>query len=403
MNKIYNFYFQTKNNEFRCYTPRFNEYKTINNSELHELQNRYEIFYGYDATDLGALNYYNDFMIWNKELFESGLDAFTFSYSNKLAVMRCFKKYLNKNIYDYRIFEKDGIRENIIGEIESFYFENCNNGCLIYCENGTYKECYGYDYKSFYPWALGKSDFKIPLKEGRLVKLKRLDKNKIKYGFYNVLIQSDDPRFLKIFKYSKKNIYTHYSLLFAYKHQQEFNIKIELLKDYDAYLYHSKDLCKSVDIFGNWYDKLIEVKNKYPKNKLIKHLLSGLWGVLSEFKKIYIKKEDTEKYDVGMKNDDCEYFICEDSNNQNNSYQTLMKKTDMYKSDLRIKPFLLSFSRNVMGDIAFNNHFDEIVRIYCDNIVYKSNVPFNVDNMIQEDKTSGFNITWKNNRQVFKT
>ena len=52
-----------------------------------------------------------------------------------------------------------------------------------------------------------------------------------------------------------------------------------------------------------------------------------------------------------------------------------------------------------MGDIAHNNHIGEIVRVMCDNIVYKSNVEFNVEFMTREEKTSGL-INWKNGRQI---
>lgn len=394
-NKIYNFYFQMSTNEYRIYTPRYKNFETLNKEKLYKLSHRYEMMKGYEATDDGLLDYYNDFMVWNNELYKSGLDAYTFSYSNKHAVKRAFMKYTNSEIYNLKK------NDNPIGEIESFYFENCHNGGLIYCKNGTY-DCHGYDFISFYPRILGDekySDFLIPINAGKKTKLDHLDFNDIQFGFYNVHIECHNDEFLKIFKYSKKHIYTHYSLLFAIKHQKEFNIKIELLKDYDAYLYDQKDLVKAHELFGSWFKRILDVKNAFPKNKLAKHLLSSLWGVLSEFQTFNVKEEDLEKYDVGLKTDDNDYYITQDSNQVNNSYCTLMKKSNLYKIDLRLKPFLLSYTRNVMGDIAYKNHFSEIVRIYTDNIVYKSNVEFDVEYMIKEEKTSGL-ITWQNNRQI---
>ena len=52
-----------------------------------------------------------------------------------------------------------------------------------------------------------------------------------------------------------------------------------------------------------------------------------------------------------------------------------------------------------MGKIAYENNIDEIVRVMCDNIVYKSNVEFNVEHMVREEKTSGL-IKWNNGRKI---
>lgn len=403
--KVCNFYFQIKNNDFRIYTVLLASYekkgtfKTINTQELFSLPIRYEMMKGYDANDEGLLQYFNDFYKWNGQLFleikNSGIDAFTYSYNNKMAVIKTFKKHCNKKIYN---LEKNTC---IVDAVESFYFENCFNGGLTCCLNGTY-ECYGYDYNSFYPRILGDmkfADFLIPLNAGKKVKLEHLIKEEVQYGFYNVKITCTNESFLKIFKFCKKNIYTHYSLLFAFKHQEEFNIKIELLHEYDHYLYDQNDLISSREIFGVWFDKLIAIKTKYPQNKLIKHLMSSLWGFLAEFNTLSVTEDEIHKFDCGLISDDCEYYIKDECKTEGNCYYTLMKKDNMYKYDLRLKPFLLSYARNVLGDIAYNNNLDEIIRIYVDNIVYKSNVKFDVENMVLEKKTTG-HITWHNNRQM---
>jgi hypothetical protein len=48
-----------------------------------------------------------------------------------------------------------------------------------------------------------------------------------------------------------------------------------------------------------------------------------------------------------------------------------------------------------MTEIAYNNSPTEIIRIMVDNIVYKSEVSFNVENMTVEDKSTGL-INFKN-------
>jgi hypothetical protein len=267
----------------------------------------------------------------------------------------------------------------------------------MFCNAGTY-DSYGYDYNSFFPRLLGDSSFnlQIPLNKGKEVKLLKLDYNKIKFGFYNVIIECDNPRFF--FNYSRDNVYTHYSLLDAIKHQQEFNIKITLNNDskYNAYLYEDSDLIYTKDIFGVWFNELNAFKQKHPKNKLIKHLMSSLWGALSRKNTIYVKEDDLGTYEYGFtEKDNLEYIWISTNSNIDNQYLTLIKREQPYKFNIRLKPFLLSYSRSIMSEIAYNNYPSEIVRIMVDNIVYKSNVPFNVKNMAIENKSTGL-INFKN-------
>jgi hypothetical protein len=51
----------------------------------------------------------------------------------------------------------------------------------------------------------------------------------------------------------------------------------------NAYIYNDEDLISGCSYFGHWYDSLINLKKKYPKNILVKHLLSSLWGHISEY------------------------------------------------------------------------------------------------------------------------
>ena len=140
---------------------------------------------------------------------------------------------------------------------------------------------------------------------------------------------------------------------------------------------------------------------KIPENKLVKHMMSSLWGYLSEKKKYCVPIEElNNRKDWGLETDlHKEYYLSDYCEDVGNTYATLKKRKNKYLYDIRLKPFLLSYARNVLADIAYNNHPEEIVRMYIDNIVYKSNVKFDVPDMVREEKTSGL-ITWKNNHQV---
>ena len=389
---IHYIFTKINDNEFLVFNPVFKDFKTKTFAELALLEKKFELLKGYDADEMGLYTYYKDFVVWNQQMYNNDCDAkiwcFNSYFNNTHAVFETFNKYCDKTKLDL---------SRVIGSIECYWFEGCNNGGLTYCKNGTY-ECFGYDYNSFYPRLLGDSIFnlQIPLKEGEQVKVDNL--NLIQFGFYNVFIECSNPDFLKIFKFSKSHIYTHYSLEFAIKHQKNFDVKIRLndAVEYNAYIYDDKDIIYAKELFGSWFDKLIALKNKHPENKLVKHLLSSLWGTLSTINKHHAKcDEELEKYDYI----DGHHKIVNENRDSKNSYYTLVDKNNMYKYNIRLKPFLLAYSRNIMGDIAFNNHFDEIVRIYCDNITYKSDVSFDVVNMIKENKTSGI-IAWKIGRQI---
>ena len=90
-----------------------------------------------------------------------------------------------------------------------------------------------------------------------------------------------------------------------------------------------------------------------------------------------------------------EYVLKSSNNNLQNEYYTLIKREQPYKYNIRLNPFLLSYSRSIMTDIAYKNHPQNIIRIMVDNICYKSNVSFNVENMSIEEKSTGL-INFKN-------
>lgn len=380
-------FYKINDDEYRVYIPWDNVVITVNKDEIYKIQHKYELMTGYNNAnmDINLRCFYADFLEWNNELYNNGLDAFTHSYNNDLAVLRAFTKNSTFDINN----------KETIGETETFYFEQCNNGYLESCVPGTY-DSYGYDMNSFYPRILAENKLKIPVKAGYEVKLDKLDKYNIKYGIYKVVITCYHPDFIKIFKFSENNVYTHYSLLFAFMYQSEYDIGIDLTKDedYNAYLYNDCDLIETKEIFGVWFHKLINFKNKYPKNRLGKHLLSSLWGTLS-------RKNFNAKIAVGLDEpfDEKQYNLYDVDIEKDIKY--IIKKQNKYKYNIRLKPFLQSYQRSFMGKIAHDNHLSEVVRICCDNITYKSNVQINVPNFLPEEKTTG-RIIFKNARKYSK-
>jgi hypothetical protein len=175
-------------------------------------------------------------------------------------------KRLCKNKYEH--FEP-------IGFNESEWIEKCNNGGLLFCEKGIH-ECYGYDFSSFYPSLMGQFKFSIPFKARKELFLKELDYDNIDMGFYRVKITSTDNNINEIFAFSKYNVYTHYSLQFAIDNKDVYDIDIELIIDDkpNACIYYES--IQSLNFFGKWFDTLYKLKLLFPKNKLVKDLMSSL-------------------------------------------------------------------------------------------------------------------------------
>lgn len=388
---IHNVFYKETNNNYRVYDPFHRAFSSMTYQELTKLSHKYEMFQGYELTDQSLLKFYNDFKVWNNELYKhyelkkSHLTFFNFYYNNEFAVVETFYKYA-KPYYDLKFNSYDRI-----DGIEGNWFEQCNNGGLSFAIEGKHN-CYSYDFISFYPTVLGSLEysFEIPLNKGKSYKVSNL--LNIQYGFYKVKIECNNELFKKQFNFSKNNVYTHYSLNYALKRQKEYDISIELdmESEYNAYLYEKKDLISTHKLFGQWYNELMEFKTKHSKNKCVKHLLSSLWGSLSKKKKYYVKENDLGEYEWGTSvKENREFVMTENNLEEGNEYYTLRKIDDPYEYNIRLKPFLLSYSRNVIAYIIYNNFPEKVIRVFCDSITYNENIKLDNKYMVREEKSSG--------------
>lgn len=378
-NRIIKYFFKIGNKVF---------YITDDNNTLNEetimtkdmKSNYFEMFNNYDDLTLEELiKFKNDFNQWHDETKE------TINY----------KKYYNHNSAVRLFFLSKSKRSIMSLETESItykefnFFEKCYNAGLMFFD-AKYKDiktnCYGYDFSSFYPNMLLK--ILLPKKQGKRYKLSHLDFNNISYGIYHVKITCDDERFKKLFSFSKHNYYTHNCLKFAYKNKDEFNINIELIIDenYNALIYNENKLINSSDVFKNWFTYLRNLKTQFPKNRLVKHLLSSLWGSLCQFNKMFFNEEEFENLDVSKLSDDepTEYKLLErkdyyNGDNIKTSYHCIPTKQpyknifDDSNSDgnlARLKPFLVSFARCYIAKIIMKEKIlDNVIRIHTDGII----------------------------------
>ena len=326
------------------------------------------------------------------------------------------KDLIDKTKYKFDIFDNVSLNEYI-------WFKKCNNGGLIYLkEKGRYDNCFGYDYKMNYPTNMASIGFQIPTKEGKEIYFKELPTN-LKYGIYNCVIKSTDENFNKIFNFSGDNHYTHYSLNFAIKLKKDLEKKQNKLIDVDisictnstkipnALVYDKENLISGCELFGCWYYTLKELKEKLPKNGIVKLLSSSAWGHINQVSAEYYTLEEKndlikqgKKFGYDMKNKNLDYVILNISDLNNRiRYKVLDAKKPVYKIPIRLLPFITSYSRTKIAEMILRyDLFDDLIRIQTDSIIlskkfevleeYLSNdikIPEKIKNLIPDEKISG--------------
>jgi len=249
-----------------------------------------------------------------------------------------------------------------------------------------------YDFTCFYPSMLASKEFHIPIKEGKEIYYDNIPTLPLPIGHYYCKITSTNPNFQKIFAFSPKNCYTHYCLTKALQYQKQFNVKIEMLTDRDknAYIYNKKDLITGNQLFYNHYTTLKKIKQIYPKNKLVKHLLSSLHGQLTAFNKKCVNVNEIDKCD--MTEWETQDLIM---NEDLQGYYSLRHQTQLYKYNIRIKSFLTAYGRSKIGDVALRD-IDHVIAIQTDGIVFNSSQDLsNIPNLRPDNKTTG-DFSWFN-------
>jgi len=399
----YYFYYELSKSSKEAVTYNYTtkKFKTMLMHDVYRLDRHYFLPIGYEPSKEGLKKFANDFFIAVNKLKDN--EVFTFDYlkyrSHESASIETFKKLCNGKYEDM----------DEIDSIEYEWIESNNNAGLNYCSPGKY-DCYGYDYSSQYPSILASEQFEIPTKKGIQKTITSIDYKKLEVGYYKVKVTSNDERFKKVFGFSKKHVYTHTSLMFANmcKSKEGYNIDMELVKEENnCYIYgkhKNENITKGSIIFGKWFKYMFDLKESYPECKvLIKLITSSLWGRLAEYHKLFKTDEEImdEKLDVSLTYDpNHKYYIRSTKiNKQGNDLCELIHSKKPYHFNIaRIKPFLLSKSREMTGKVAVK-YIDDVVRICTDNITFNKvhdDVVFqaNTFKLTKEGKTTG-KIKWK--------
>ena len=273
-------------------------------------------------------------------------------------------------------------------------------------------------YSFDYPKCMSSDKLFIPNKAGKEYKLKELPKE-LKTGFYRVKITCKDRNFCKLFSFSKKDTYTDRSVMQALKFKDEYNVKIELNQNlkYNCYLYADEDLERGSLIFKKWFTVISGLKEKFPKNGIVKFMGSSLYGQIEAKHEIYKTEEEVvnEKLDIGARaphryivNGYKVYGIEGEKN-----YKKLYCLTDTENAreiNMRLKSFLTAYCRNktsriCTGQMRFGkdaiknvkHDLNNIIRIHTDSATFRTKQDDlnDISDLKFEDKSSGL-IRWVN-------
>jgi hypothetical protein len=145
-------------------------------------------------------------------------------------------------------------------------------------------------------------------------------------------------------------------------------------------------------ITKDWFEKLTAIRKLYPKNRLLKHLISSAWGHLNAGNTINKTWEEIEKEKLDVAYDgNADYKIIDEvylSIDVNDSYYVLLDTKSPYKCNIRLKPYITAIARNMTAEIALQN-IKKVVRIQTDCISFTEKMSFDNPNLILEEKTTG--------------
>jgi hypothetical protein len=388
--------------------PEF--YETLYNLK-DQGYNAFQIFKGFENSYEGLTAFRKCFRQWDKEINTvNKVIKYSERKSNFGAVYQIYFKYCEYEAFkvkrDMKKNRKIDAFQQVIDYDEFICLESTFNGGKQYLMDSIRNvstQMYSYDFSSFYPSIMGmqSSLFEIPVTQGRKLNLKKINWENPKYGTYHVRIYSTNYESAKkIFAFNPRNWYSHYCIKFAYKYRKELGFTFELLnpeenEDYNAYIYDN--VIPSSSIFGYWYKQLLKIKQKFPKNKLVKHLLSSLHGTLVAGNYIYMKEDeiDVDADILDIKDREySEYKLKEEIDNGSTLFK-LVRSNNPYRGPFaRMKPYIVSFARNYVAIFVMKNGLiDNLLRVHTDGMQFDKEIDFShieYAPIFEEDKSGKY-------------
>ncbi len=340
-------------------------------------------FRGFEKNDLDTLlKFRKEYNSWIDEIYNNLLktdDGKKFRI--KLKRYRTLKYAIKDLVFMFGSTTEKEIFKQIetIDSVEYLIHSKCYKAGLMTCDKEKLNKplnLYGYDFAAEYPNRL--NSISIPTKQGCRKVIKTLDFDNLECGIYRVKILYSNTDFTKLFSFSECDHYTSSQLRTLYQHKDLFGLKFDLLEPdedytYNCYIYPSgkENYFELKTLFDKWLKSMLLIKSNCSKtNQLIKYLISSVWGVFTETKKIHIEADLIDNYD-------CEDEYCYKCRTTTGHLLIDYNDIAYFKGLYRIKIFLSSSVRNFMLNYAVKNSIIEnIVRIHTDSYMLDKEVIF---------------------------
>lgn len=283
------------------------------------------------------------------------------------------------------------INPDPIEQDEAIWIQNASYSAMCWADKYEGK-AYKYDVCSMYPSIMLDHQMLFPIKRGTFIKMKQNEFDSLKffmYGIYRSRInKSEDELKNKLFRFNKKNYYTHIDLTRA----KDIGLEIELIRDKQPNILHyPRDILIQGDkLFGSYVNLLFKLKEK--KIPIAKKLLNILWGALSQ-KNVIDVIVDEKSNEVKEIREDRTVIGFIPLNDTKTRVQ-IVKNDYYYETDYaRIAPFLLAKGRFLITKIM-KPHIENIKRVHTDGIISDTKLDFD-SNELGEMKYEGYSKNCK--------
>ena len=307
-----------------------------------------------------------------------------FYKNNRCITMNFFKRFsCYSQTRDYTMLEID----------ECNTMDKCYNAGILHGPEQPI-ECdgYAYDFQMMYPRCLASQKFYFPTESGKWIYFTKL-KKEYKYGMYNCKITIHNKKIRKFVMVSREDYCTHYDLQIIEKVNKIYPGSVTVEPLGYAYVYEKETLEQGYDIFGPWYNALLELKTKFPKNIVVKMISSSLWGYLCQRNSEKIRVDDPRLDDMvlalGLEDEDpdathymLDYTECY-KNPDKSFYDIMPVDGSPQKHPFRLKPFITAFARLEMVK-ALVMQPDNILKINTDGFILKTKFKDKIKTLIYE-------------------
>ncbi len=255
-----------------------------------------------------------------------------------------------------------------IEQDEAEWISNTMHGPIIFGEKYE-GEGYLYDYCSMYASIMAGTRTMFPIKRPEFLKIDQTTFDKgVQIGFYRCVIDFDEKQ-KKLFRWSKKNSYTHKDVQFA----RELGLKTTIINDGRAnFLFYSVSSClRGSQIFSKYVEMLFDLKQR--GITMAKDILNVLWGALAQknaiTKTCHQGGEELEIYE------DRTIISEEILDYDATKFMVKFVKNKKYfeTNYARIAPFLLSYGRHLICS-TMKPFVNDVVRCHTDGMFCKKPV-----------------------------